>query len=281
MKRWVARMATVSFFASVISVAFGDTSNVSGSFAITHSTGRIDALVTAPDGNKTLIQIKANGALRPGDAVFTGAKSRIEIVSPTGGIVRLGSEVAADLEGASALHISSGAALVCLEKEDTFSITSGKTAATYKGHGTFILQVTGNRGFKIIHLEGKGAYSTAAGGDLVLKGGQLCFVLGDPSEFGDVYDIDILLLARTSLLLNAFPELPPTIGRIGLSLYVQELKLTGKYDALIGDAPTDDRVQLWTLEEGKDKPNENPKRKPKKPGRFNGLIKRILGKGKP
>jgi hypothetical protein len=35
------------------------------------------------------------------------------------------------------------------------------------------------------------------------------------------------------------------LKKIGLVLYVQELKLKGKYDALIGDATTNDNLQMW------------------------------------
>ena len=43
------------------------------------------------------------------------------------------------------------------------------------------------------------------------------------------------------------------MGRIGLSGYKQDLKLRGKYNALIGDAPTNDKIDIWALsDEGND-----------------------------
>ena len=35
--------------------------------------------------------------------------------------------------------------------------------------------------------------------------------------------------------------------RISLAVYAQQLKLKGKFNALIGDAPTDDNLQMWAF----------------------------------
>ena len=54
-----------------------------------------------------------------------------------------------------------------------------------------------------------------------------------------------MLLLKSSRLVNAFPDPLPTFDKIGLAIYVQELKLKGKYDALIGDATTNENLQMW------------------------------------
>ena len=113
-----------------------------------------------------------------------------------------------------------------------------------------ILETTGNGGFKLIPLEAKGYFSTAKDGKKEARAGQLLFVVDNPSDFGDAYDIDLMLMLRSSLLINSFPDPLPTFERIGLAIYSQELKLKGKYDALIGNAPTKDKVQLWAFERG-------------------------------
>ena len=70
-------------------------------------------------------------------------------------------------------------------------------------------------------------------------------VLGNPSSLGDAYDIDIMLLIKSSRLINAFTSSLPTFKKIGLAIYVQEMKLKGKYNALIGDATSDKNLQMW------------------------------------
>jgi hypothetical protein len=37
--------------------------------------------------------------------------------------------------------------------------------------------------------------------------------------------------------------------RISLSVYAQQLRMKGKYNALIGDAPTNDNLQMWAFGE--------------------------------
>ena len=44
----------------------------------------------------------------------------------------------------------------------------------------------------------------------------------------------------------------PTFDQIGLAIYVQQLKLKGKYDALIGNAPTIEKLEVWAF--GKNTP---------------------------
>jgi hypothetical protein len=74
-------------------------------------------------------------------------------------------------------------------------------------------------------------------------------VLGSPSKLGNAYDIDLLLLLKSSRLINAFPTPLPSMKRISLSIYAQQLRIKGKYNALIGDVPTDDNIQMWAFGE--------------------------------
>ena len=45
----------------------------------------------------------------------------------------------------------------------------------------------------------------------------------------------------------------PSMKRISLSIYAQQLRLKGKFNALIGDAPTDDNLQMWAFGEDETK----------------------------
>ena len=73
----------------------------------------------------------------------------------------------------------------------------------------------------------------------------MIMVVGSPSYLGSAYDIDIMLLLKSSKLINYFPKPLPTFDKIGLAIYIQQLKLKGKYDALIGDAKTEKSLQIW------------------------------------
>jgi len=102
----------------------------------------------------------------------------------------------------------------------------------------------------------------------------MILVLNDPSNFGDAYDIDLMLMLKSSRLLNAFPTQLERFKQIGISLYVQQMKLRGKYDALIGDATTNENLQLWKF--GKKtglEPSTSPSPESKK-----GFFKSFFGK---
>ena len=104
----------------------------------------------------------------------------------------------------------------------------------------------------------------------------MLLVLGNPTYFGDAYDIDIMLLLKSSRLINAYPTPLPTFEKIGLAIYIQELKLKGKYDALIGDATTNENLQLWKFK--KSEPKEGVDTKSKKVFSVNSLdqIKKLF-----
>ena len=114
-------------------------------------------------------------------------------------------------------------------------------------------------------VEARGSVFTSKGGSVEVKSGRMLLVLGEPSYFGDAYDIDLILMIKTSRLLNSFPDPLPTFGRISLAIYAQQLKLKGKYNALIGDAPTKDNLQMWQFGPSEDENNK---------GFFNKIFKR-------
>jgi hypothetical protein len=149
--------------------------------------------------------------------------------------------------------IHSGSILFCTEDPQVIHFSSREANATFEGSGTLIIEALENGGFKIIPLEVKGTITTAKGGSKELQSARLLLVLGSPSYFGDAYDIDLMLMLKSSRLINAYPTPLPTMGRIGLSVYKQDLKLRGKYNALIGDAPTNNKIDIWALsDEGND-----------------------------
>ncbi len=90
-----------------------------------------------------------------------------------------------------------------------------------------------------------------------IPAGRLVLVLGETNALGNAYDIDLMLLLKSSLLINAFETPPPTMKKIGLAVYSQQMRMGGKYDALIGDATTDKNLQMWVLgKKGKDKQSD-------------------------
>ena len=240
--------------------------------------GKVEVIDATLSGEESISLLEINSTIVPKLIVCTGRGSRTEIHDGST-ILRLGANTVAKKEQPGAYWIHSGSLLFCSTVPTTVHFSSLQSSATFEGRGTIILETTGNGGFKLIPLEAKGYFSTAKDGKKKAKAGQLLFVVDNPSNFGDAYDIDLMLMLRSSLLINSFPDPLPTFEHIGLAIYSQELKLKGKYDALIGNAPTKDKVQLWAFERGGGFGREERPSKVKSPTESKGFLGRLF-KGK-
>ena len=211
---------------------------------VTYKSGWVDGADLNFDGRFEPKTLETNQTLYPDLLVATGKGGRIEsIVNQK--FWRLGSNSIARWYSDKKIWLDSGSALYCSTHEDTIVFSSVGSSATFTGKGTIIIEATKNGGFKFIPLEGKGTVNTEEGGTKEVVGGRMLLVLGNPTYFGDAYDIDLMLLLKSSRLVNAYPTILPTFKKIGLAIYIQELKLKGKYDALIGDANTEENLQMW------------------------------------
>jgi hypothetical protein len=245
---------------------------------ISYIAGKVEIIDQDLVGEKSISILEVNSTILAKHIVCTGKGSRTEIHNGTT-ILRLGANTVAKEDGAGAYWIHSGSILFCSTVPTTARFSSLQSSATFEGRGTIILETTGNGGFKLIPLEAKGYFSTAKNGKKEAKAGQLLFVVDNPSNFGDAYDIDLMLMLRSSLLINSFPDPLPTFEHIGLAIYSQELKLKGKYDALIGNAPTKDKVQLWAFEKGLGFSGEKKASTDKSAGKRKGFLGRFFGVG--
>ena len=207
-------------------------------------TGKVEFVELEGDKSTNIGLVEENSTIKRNYLIASAKGSRIEILEEEK-IWRLGSLSAARWFNPKTFWLHSGSALFCTKSNTTLHLSSLDANATFSGKGTIIIEATSNGGFKFIPLEAQGTIWTKKGGSKQIQEGQMLFVLNQPSEFGDAYDIDLMLLLKSSRLLNYFPEPLPTFDQIGLAIYVQQLKLKGKYDALIGDATSKDNLQIW------------------------------------
>jgi hypothetical protein len=228
--------------------------------------GKSEILKTIDHNNTTNIYDLENSyRIGKNDLICTGKGSRTELKS-NDYILRIGSMSVVSCNSLNNLFIHSGSILVCITDPISFVISSIETNATFTGRGTIILESTENGGFKFIPIEAKGILSTENGGEKMVKSGRMILIMDNPSYFGDAYDIDLMLMLKTSRLINSFPEPLPSYGRISLAIYSQELRLKGKFNALIGDAPTNDNLQMWQFGDSDERNKKN--------GFFNRLFKK-------
>ena len=216
----------------------------------------IDLAVTFKQGEINLIDSIQTDSIQPfigiGEKIdskhfiSTANGSRFELKSENT-TWRVGSQSFVKFESENKVWIHSGSLLLCLANEETITFQSRNSEATFSGKGTILIESLENGGFKFIPLEGDGLLNTKKDKPFPILGGRLTLVLGNPSYLGSSYDIDIMLLLKSSKLINYFPTALTTFDQIGLALYIQQLKLKGKYNALIGDAHTDDELQIWAF----------------------------------
>lgn len=217
-----------------------------------------DLTVSFQKGNISLVNSNQTDSITPFweneqkiDSLYfisTSNGSRFELKS-NDTIWRVGSQSFVRFESQQQVWIHSGSLLLCLESEKTINFKSRTSDATFTGKGTIIIECLENGGFKFIPLEGDGVLKTVKDAPFPILGGRLVLVLGNPSYLGSSYDIDLMLLLQSSKLINYFPSPLSTFDQIGLALYIQQLKLKGKYNALIGDATTDNELQIWAFGE--------------------------------
>lgn len=213
---------------------------------VSYLEGKVEFADPELSGPNAISTVEINASVQPKMIIATAVASRTEIIDKENQILwRMGNLSAGKWFNSYKCWIHSGSILCSTSSENRIVINSTKSNAIFEGPGTFIIEATSNGGFKFIPLESNGFIKTQKGGKKEVKGGRMILVINDPSNFGDAYDIDLMLMLKSSRLFNAFPTQLERFKQIGISLYIQQMKLRGKYDALIGDATTNENLQLW------------------------------------
>lgn len=234
--------------AAIIIAAFFLGIPVYASFNASIVQGKIESIRDAKDQSPIVKEIKNDDLIQFHDLICSAKGSRAEFRLDST-VLRIGSLSVLSVVDENSFFLHSGSMLISFLEKTEIHISTTDSKATFTGSGTILVESTKNGGFKFIPFEGRGILKTDNNDIHEVKGGRLVLVLGDPSQLGDAYDVDLMLLIKTCRLLNSYPDPLETFGRISLAVYSQELKLKGKYNALIGDAPTDKNLQIWAFGE--------------------------------
>jgi hypothetical protein len=212
----------------------------------TFREGKVELINKNLVGSAAISNFEENSTFPLDSLLCTGEKSLTELKTPAL-LVRLGAKSVIQSVTSESIKIFSGCMLICLHEVSEIVITSEKSSLRVKGKLTAIVDCTSNGGFKFIPLEGTGTITADEGESKEVKRGRLTMIIGSPSKLGNAYDIDLLLMLKSSRLISSFPTPLPTMKRISLAIYAQQMRLKGKFNALIGDAPTDDNLQMWAF----------------------------------
>jgi len=232
-------IASIHFDSGLLGVEIED-------FKVLYATNGVDDVFTN-EKNQTVIRRLSNEDLfTSGHFLTTGAGAYAELKGRFPNLIRIGSDSVVQCIDFNHWKIFEGSALFCLENDYPLVLSCAEGSVKVDGLCTFIVQCTSNGGFKFISLSGTPSLSSNKV-DIVTPGGRLVLFTGGESVFGNAYDIDLLLILQTSLLVSAFENPLPTIKKVGLSVFAQQKKLKGKYNALIGDAKSNKDLQMYIL----------------------------------
>ena len=234
---WLALCCTIPSFAFIVDYTNGGFDRIFESNSSAQSQG-------LENGDQLVLQ----------DCLTTGPRSFAQVSNSTT-TLRVGKDCIIHWLAQDHWKIYKGSVLFCLEDKTTLGISSTKGECLVTGPCTFIAEATSNGGYKFICLSGKPTLRTGKT-ETKIPSGRLVLVLGETNELGNSYDIDLLLLLKSSFLINAFETPPPTMKKIGLAVYSQQLRIKNKYNALIGDAPTDKNLQMWVPGSSQNKKEE-------------------------
>ena len=207
--------------------------------------GTVEVLNVNGTNRSSILRLNKGDSITLEHWICTGPSSRTQF-SNDKITYRLGSMSVVSFHTENNFKLHSGSFLFCTKKKGSeFKFSSSDSFAKFIGTGTIIIETTSNGGFKFLPLEGRGHITTEQGGTKAVESGQMLLVLNDPSYFGDAYDFDLQLMIKSCHLINGFPSPLSTFGRISLAVYSQELRMKGRYEALIGDATSNNELQIW------------------------------------
>ena len=234
------------YYAAICIAAFFLCSSTFGNLKVNFVQGKVESIQDNENESVTIHSLTPDEILPYNQLICSAKGSRAEFQIKSK-VIRLGSLSVLSVLDENSFFLHSGTMLISSVKETEVNLSSSESNATFTGSGTILLETTKNSGFKFIPFEARGILRTQGGDSQNVKGGRLLLVLGNPSRLGDAYDLDLMLLLKTCRLINSYPTPLETFGRISLAVYSQELKLKGKYNALIGDATTENNLQVWAF----------------------------------
>ena len=180
--------------------------------------------------------------------LIAAKESLLEITQSEGNFLRLGRATLAEFSNGK-IRLLRGSLLRNTKKETLFALSGKKVDAGIRLKGTLMAESTGNGGLKVVLVAGKADIGTDADGAKPLRPGQLIFVHSSPAKLGDLYDLDLPLLLSTSRLVSGFKKPLPNLASMRTSMLIQGLNTKRRYEALVGDAPDDEKVQMWAIKE--------------------------------
>ena len=159
--------------------------------------------------------------------------------------IRIGQSSAIEIRNHYQLFYFQGSALFSKRTTAEWKFETDATQIDLIGNGTWLIETTAKRGFKIILLEGE-LQITNGSKSISLNSGELILVGEKENQISQKIQIDLPLLIKTCRLLNNFESELPSKSRIISAAQVQALRLKKRYEAVVGGVK-DNKLQIWAI----------------------------------
>ena len=201
------------------------------------------------DGNSFPISNGFKLANRFPFALVSRGDSYLEIYNfpQSGNTLRIGQSSAIEIQDKSRLYFFQGSALISQREITKWKLETEATLIEAKGSGTWLIETTEKRGFKIILLEGD-LEITNGQKSAFLNSGDLLLVGDQKDQVSQKIQIDLPLLIKTCRLLNHFESELASTSHIISAAQVQVLRLKKRYEAVVGGVK-DNKLQIWAIKE--------------------------------
>lgn len=184
-----------------------------------------------------------------GQTALLPAGSRMELVGSAGEVFRLGGASSLTLLHDRQFRFWEGALLLYLpDSSHALRLQGPATEFWIQGEGTLAIQVTSNRGMKIVCLSHQPALKVA-GNAKALQPGQVYFLPPGVPRIGRSLTIDLDRFVSTSGLLQGFKGRLPSGRQIRKNAFRQSTIIQRRTRMFVGDATSPEEFDLLLLED--------------------------------
>ena len=239
---------------------------------------RLISLVETLEDSKVQQNNKDHIPLPVGRVASIGNKSRLELIGPSGQILRVGHNTSFSPVSDQSIEFRSGAFLLYLPKDShPYEIITPGVNVGIQAYGTFLGEIMPKGGIKLIPLEGRGKFLfQQAGSSEKLSIGQIHFYLPEGKRPVNV-KVYLPLLLGSCTLINAFENKLPSTAKMIQHARVQARKTKTRTGTFVYDAVDEDQLRFLVP---KAIDSEEPKEPRKQGSKFNNPFKGLFNRDK-
>ena len=236
------RAFSVSILCTLFSPAFLDADDYHLALTQWWEQSSVGKLINRSPTHQGLPLLRGQTAALPNGSIM-------QLEGAMGEVFRLGSNTNFTLLHDRQFRLSAGPLIIYLPAaSDPVRIQGPATEFWLRGEGTLALQVTSNRGMKIICLSHKPQLALS-GHITELIPSKLYFLPPNVPRIGRSATIDLGLFLRTSKLIQAFKARLPSSSIMKKTAFRQSINIKSRSNLFVGDATSPNDFDLLVVED--------------------------------